>query len=675
MRFHDQTRRQALRGAGWKDQTGLLLATTILSGSLASAALAQDTQAEADLAPVTVEGRLERGTTPTSVGISQETIDAEQPQSLKELFRNETAVTVSGGAAAAQGITVHGLDESLLNVTVDGAPQNNSVWHHNGDLTIDPTFLKRAEVYPGVAPADAGFGALGGSVMFETKDAKDMLLPGKAYGGTLITSYDTDSATLNTTLGGYGAYNGFEVLGMVTRRKGSNYDNGRGEEELGTAANMVGGLGKLAYESEEGHRVEMSGEYLVDDEDRRLRPNMGLVNTDMLPNRAERTTVTLSYENTQAEGLIDPEANLYYNLATLERPNANNYTSASGDFNSSIQGIGGKAQNTFHLSPEGLHALDWTTGLDVYREDRFIERFHFPTDVDESEWQAGLYNQLRLSPVEGLNISAGLRLDYQHFNALDGQEFDKVGASPNLSAEWTVVPWATLFAGYSSVWGGIDNSGLAYTHAADYTYDGDIKSARSQNMRAGFRLHHAGFAFETALFRTVVDDPTVFDFANRTITNGDSITSQGVDVGASYTLENARVAVKYTHTDVEMGNRSALPSDFGAAQPVGDLVTLSGQYTIAPLAVTLGGSTEIAMSMNDSNLTDAGFEKIDGYTVFNLFTEWSPEFIAPHVTVRFEANNLFDQDYYTRSTYSPNARVTPVYEQGRSFMLSSTLRF
>ncbi|TIP52051.1 MAG: TonB-dependent receptor, partial [Mesorhizobium sp.] len=79
---------------------------------------------------------------------------------------------------STQKIYVNGVDENNLAVTVDGSRQNNKVFHHNGTYLLDPALLKAASVQAGVAPADAGPGALAGSLGFETKDAVDLLEPG-----------------------------------------------------------------------------------------------------------------------------------------------------------------------------------------------------------------------------------------------------------------------------------------------------------------------------------------------------------------------------------------------------------------------------------------------------------------------------------------------------------------
>lgn len=370
-----------------------LTATAALAAVLPAAATAQtanESQKET-LSPITVEDALPEPLAPVTAGAEE--LERVQPQTLREVFADQPAVTVSGGSVASQKLHVHGVSQNKLNVTIDGASQRNNVWHHNGNLFLDPSFLKSAEVNPGVAPADAGFGALGGSVAFETKDAADLLLPGQTVGGQIITSYDTNSGTVRGTLAGYGAAEGFDLLGIVTRAQGDSYENGLGYKETGTDTDLIDVLGKLGYQSPKGHRIEVSAEHLNDDTIRRLRTNMGYVSADLNRNDLTRTTLTAQYATVAPSDMVDPELSFYYNNYDLRRPNESGYTAPSGDFNSEVETVGGKAQNTFRLP---LGAL--TVGVDFSHDDIFVERFHFSTDASEEISQTGLFTQFRFQP-------------------------------------------------------------------------------------------------------------------------------------------------------------------------------------------------------------------------------------------------------------------------------------
>lgn len=161
---------------------------------------------------VVTDGELDKFETwETSVEINREEIEQIQPVDLKQLFQGTPSVTTAGGSPASQKFYVHGIDPSKLNVTVDGARQKNNVWHHNGNLGINPMFLKSIGINDGVVPADHGPGALGGSARFETVDAVDLLSDGNGLGGLLSFSYDTNSMTLSGTGAGYGAVHGMNI--------------------------------------------------------------------------------------------------------------------------------------------------------------------------------------------------------------------------------------------------------------------------------------------------------------------------------------------------------------------------------------------------------------------------------------------------------------------------------
>ncbi|MBP2315727.1 TonB-dependent receptor domain-containing protein [Azospirillum soli] len=668
-RIHHRTGAEAPRS-----KAALLGSTTLASvAALFVITGPVSAQQTVTLAPVAVGGEAPRELTTTSA-ITQQDIDREQPLTLRELFRDDPAITVPSGSTAAQKLYVHGIDQSKLNVTVDGAPQRNNVWHHNGNLTLDPIFLKSVAVDAGVAPADAGFGALGGAVRFATKDARDMLLPGQMMGGTAILGYDTNSRTWRTTGAGYAANHGFEVLGIGSLARGKDYENGAGRREPGTANDLTSGLGKLAYESGEGHRLQVSGEHVKDEGVRRLRANLGILNNAqgrlLNTTRATRTTVTAGYQTTKPTDLFDPKINLYVNRNRLERPLENRLTTPHGAFNADVKSVGGTVQNSFAIPTGKL-----TAGFDFYRDDASLDRFHFTTNVDERITGVGGFVQARLSPLDRLRLSTGLRVDHQSYRAVDGQTFDNSGLSPNLSAEVDLIGGLTAFGGYSYNWGGLEMAETALFHAANYRYAPNLKPVTSHNARAGLRYVQDGLTLEGALFRTLMENPMEWNYTTRVRINGPDLKSQGFDLAAGYDWRNAAVGAKFTHTDVTYGGRMALPSDYNAAAPVGDLLTLRGQYTVESLRLTLGASSEIALAIEDDALRAAGFGKLESYQVANLFAEWQPVASLANWTLRVEANNLFDEAYSSRSTYAQTSVITPVLAEGRSFYLSSTLKF
>lgn len=647
-----------------------LLATTMLVG----AALPAQAQQAIELSPVEVEGTAPRDVETTS-RIDQAEIEKEQPKDLRQLFRQEPSVTVSGGSAAAQKFYVHGIEQSNLNVSVDGATQRSNIWHHNGSMTLDPMFLKSVQVEAGVAPADAGPGALAGAVRMQTKDAKDMLLPGQDMGATLIASYNTNSQSFRTTGAAYGAQDGFEVLGILTRNMGENYINGDGNGEPGTNDHLQSGLAKLAYENAGGHRVGVSGEYADDHAVRRMRPNLGLVNNAsgrmLNTTRATRLTTGITYETTAPTDTYDPKVNLFYNRVGLQRPNDNNQTAvASGVFNSNIETMGLKAQNTFAIPTGKL-----TAGIDFENTDAFVRRYLQRTDADEQARNYGAFVQARVSPWADWKLSTGLRADYQTYHTVDEKDFNHFGLSPNASAEYAFTPALSAFGGYSYVFGGLALPETGLLHAYQMTTSDDVKPTRSHNFRTGLRYGDSGLKLEGALFRTQMYDTLMYNYTNSIRVNGPSLRSQGIDLSGSYEWANAKVWSKYNFTQARYASRMALPSDYNLATTVGHLLTLGAEYTVEPIRVTFGGSAEMAKGIHDGALTQANFQPMKGYAVFDLFGQWQPLESYDHWTLKLEANNIFDKAYVARGSYTTANNITPVYEEGRAFLLSTTVKF
>ena len=74
-----------------------------------------------------------------------------------------------GSLPAAQNSMLVGLEDTLMNVTIDGAQQAGYLFHHQGRVGIEPDIIKSVEAEAGTGAATAGLGALAGSVKFETK--------------------------------------------------------------------------------------------------------------------------------------------------------------------------------------------------------------------------------------------------------------------------------------------------------------------------------------------------------------------------------------------------------------------------------------------------------------------------------------------------------------------------
>lgn len=122
-----------------------------------------------------------------------------------------------------------------------------------------PVCSRRCASTPPSRPADAGPYALAGSVVLETVDPERLLGEERNFGGNLRLSYGDNGETFQRALTLAGRSGGLSVLGYAKRATGEDYVTGDGDTMGGTAADLDSLLGKIAYESESGHRIEVSG--------------------------------------------------------------------------------------------------------------------------------------------------------------------------------------------------------------------------------------------------------------------------------------------------------------------------------------------------------------------------------------------------------------------------------
>ncbi|WP_025673073.1 TonB-dependent receptor plug domain-containing protein [Salinivibrio socompensis] len=130
-----------------------LTVALVIAGSFSFSIHAQEQQT---LDTVTVTADSLSG----NIAVTDEQLEARQAQDLEDIFRDTVSMNVGGGVGAGQKVYLRGIEDTNLNITVDGAAQGGYLFHHQGRLNIEPELLKRVGVESGPASADNGPGAL-----------------------------------------------------------------------------------------------------------------------------------------------------------------------------------------------------------------------------------------------------------------------------------------------------------------------------------------------------------------------------------------------------------------------------------------------------------------------------------------------------------------------------------
>lgn len=646
-----------------------LLCGTALTVLSALPAIAQDLSDEViSLDPILVREQDEKGNAAdraSSVYVADAELERARMGDVKDLFAGIASVSVGGAIPLAQKIFVNGVDMLNLAIQVDGVSQNNRIFHHLSANAFDPGLMKSVRVDPGVAPADAGPRALAGRVVMETVDAEDILEEGQSFGGIARTSYADNGETAQGSLTLAGQSNGFEIVAYAKRATGDNYEDGDGNEALGSGANMTAGLLKLAYESVEGHRVELSAQQVRDREIRNFWPNFGSGSRGYYLYDTRRKNYSLRYENVNNTGLWDPSVILGYSATDVDRPTdpwSDSTYSTSATYSLVLQ-------NEFHLSD--VDSI--TAGIDFQnRKTEISGSWVVPDVASEKSDNIGIFAQARLEPTARLSLSAGLRYDWQDFTGYRWlstetlHESSHSGASGNLSLVYEVNDVFSVRAGYSNVFGGIDlGDSYEFWNTRDYSA---LRPSRAQNIIVGADWTPGDWTVSGELFKTEFDNArdnaSIVDFE-----------SQGANVGATYDWGNGFARLTYSYSEAEV---NGAPSsnydlrDYGA--PLGHVVALEVQQELPQYNLLVGGSLEAAASYD----VQGSFveQSLPAYQAVNLFAEYSPPSLNG-VTIRGSINNLFDETYADRATYGGEFTTgfSTIKEPGRTFMIEAVVKF
>lgn len=643
--------------------------------TLIEAPIAAPSGASLHLDPVTVEGGGEGlgalgWAEPARIVVDAKDLARKNPSDIRQVFAGEPGVKVGGSIPMSEKLYVNGIEETNLAVSIDGGRQNNKVFHHNGTTLIDPSFLKLARVDAGVAPADAGPGALAGAVAYETKDARDFL-DADGAGGLVKTTFNLNGPSSTTHLGGYGRHKWAEGLASITYGKGGKFEDGNGDRVRGSETDTASGLLKLAAQGTGGDRLSLGFERVYDSSSRPYRGNMGALSgrpawePKERDYQMDRRHWTATYTNAAPSDLWNPKVVLAHGSTVVDVPIYTSTTNYPGQ--GATRSVNGKAENTFTW-PWGT----LTAGTDFYRDKAYYK--DQTIYASENAVNNGLYAQARVQPWDPLKLSFGLRGDWQTFSGTRGQEWDGSGGSPNASAEIQVIPgWLTAKGGYSHVWGGVPLAENFIMNDA-WTYATAPVPVKSDNVTAGLEASHWGFTADWRVFQTKIDDARAAKFAAASASLTRDVQSQGYELGIGYVWTDGFVRVRYADIDVTIDGQPA-DSDTGTylASPMGQVITLAAAHTFRSWGVTLGGDMEVVL---DSDKAASGNKPLKGYEVFNVYGEYQLPEAYSNITLRADIRNLLDELYADRATYGQEFdTVTPLYQPGRSVLFTATARF
>lgn len=165
-------------------------------------------------------------------------LDHQQITNSADLVRYETGISVvEKGRMGNSGYAIRGVEENRVNITIDGLQQAETISSqgfkdlfegygnfNNTRNGVEMENLKQVNIAKGADSTKTGSGALGGAVMFETKDARDYLLD-KPFYFRVKSGYSSadDQHMFSPMLAG--KWKKFDLLAIYTDRDGHETKN------------------------------------------------------------------------------------------------------------------------------------------------------------------------------------------------------------------------------------------------------------------------------------------------------------------------------------------------------------------------------------------------------------------------------------------------------------------
>ncbi|TNG94466.1 lactoferrin/transferrin family TonB-dependent receptor, partial [Pasteurellaceae bacterium USgator11] len=212
-----------------------IVAIALFGGHLALpfAAYAAESEEGAVLDEIQVVGKLSE-TSKSQRSISRvvknaEQLKKEQVNDIRDLTRYDPGIAVNEqGSGASAGYSIRGVDKDRVAITVDGISQaqnfmprsSYSEGFSGAKNEIEFENIKAVEISQGANSVMGGNGALGGSVMFVTKEPDDVIKPGQNWGLNIKNSYASKDERWGNSIAAAGRAGGFSALLQYTRRDG-----------------------------------------------------------------------------------------------------------------------------------------------------------------------------------------------------------------------------------------------------------------------------------------------------------------------------------------------------------------------------------------------------------------------------------------------------------------------
>lgn len=612
--------------------------------------------------------------------LQREELLKSQAHDLNDVFVSDPEISVGGGGnPISQKMYIRGMEESLLNLSIDGAQVNSKIYHHQTALILDPLLIKQVEVEKGTAAASAGPGALGGAIRYETVSAGDLLRPGQQFGGTLTGSVFSNEGWRSAG-SAYGRF-GDKVDALVsgTLMDTRDYQNGNGETVANSATEQRNYLAKIGVQLTDTQRLAASFQRSTDEGVRTARANMvgfphPVLPNDPIPQSLERDTATLKYSGRQLGFVDGVDATLYRTEVDSDRTdkkgrNWGETLTTSGADLMLKNAIGD------HLLKYGLN---WREEKSAARNIANPYKLTGSGREDMRVFGGFVEGEAHFGSV---TLTGGLRFDDYSYTDNHDQKFDSDGVSPSAGIRWQALESLELRAGYAQALRGVGLKEAFMLDIARWKNNADIKAEEAHNSEIGFRFGQGGFSLEGNAYRQIVENfITTFSCpASRGGCRGNAgkAVIDGYELAARYRWGNLSAGLSVAESRPELEGRKFSDGDLGLGTSTGRSWVTRLDYALPEYGVQMGWLGRFVESLDYIPVGSTTSRSKAGYGVQNIYISWLP-LKNDTLRINLAVNNLFDQQYYDQATYAWNGwqgKTLGYPEPGRDVRLEASWKF
>ncbi|MBB6523626.1 TonB-dependent receptor [Pseudoteredinibacter isoporae] len=610
----------------------------------------------------------------TNALITTQELEAYQANDLEDVFKLTPSISVGGGASGiTQKVYVRGLEDALINVTVDGSPQTSTLFHHIGRVTIDPDLLKEVEVQSGAGEATSGAGAIGGSIRFKTKDANDLLAEGESFGGKVKAGYfSNDGHQYSASL--YGRLT--DTWGVLAYHSNTDRDSaeaGDGTVLPGSQAEQTLNFFKVSGEINDNQHLSLSYEERDEEGAFPRQPNWAPAQTAPLyTGKGERQTFAANYTLT-GEELLNLEVSAYHTQSSFQRE--------LFTYKTEITSYGFDIRNTSEL---GAHRF--TYGVDLREDEVESGLIAEPVSANEEGRVLGAYVQVHSQVTDDLLLSYGARFDDYEFeqklpnrfgNPL--QDFDSSDVSLNAGFEYKFNDEWQISAGYAEATRGKE-IGDGFTIDSAFT-PADLKAESVKNIETAIEYTTPDLYAKVAVFRSEIDD-VIYDQLGGARTqpilfeNIGTVETDGYELEVAYRFnDDLEAKLGFSSVDavldpaadlfsIPRGKIDLMGYEYnGLGNSRGDTWNLNLNYAISS-TVKIGWNYSRVEDLNNIEVLQravqlgwiGSVQTVDkpGYDIHDFYAEWTP---SKNLKLNLAIINAFDEDYRDHSSVADYSHI------------------